>query len=467
MGYFVIGAFQRIESASDTPLKLTFQLDRRALLVGITVAAIGAIVSSLLPAWHATRTDLVNVLKGARRARESRRGRTWGRGLLVCAQVALSLVLLTVTVFMYRAFESRLSQGPGFRTEHLLFASFEPSLARYDEARAAAFFDTLKKQAQALPAVTAVAYTSAVPMRSDTLQTASVVPEGFQLAPGVTGINSPMALVDEAYFEAMGIRIVEGRGFEPADTATSPPVIVVNQHFAARYWPGQSAIGKRIEVQDGERRLAEVVGVAADSKYFFIIEAPLDFMYVPRTQRPVSRTSLLVATSGPSAALADPLRALVRSIDPAMPVLGLRTIEDHYESRVVRISRLLVGTVGGMGTIGVLLAMVGLYGLVAHSVSRRTREIGIRIAVGATPGSVLGMVLRQGLTLAILGIALGAIGSVATGGLLAGVFLNTSALDPATHAMVISVLVIVTLVSALVPARRASHTDPLLTLRQE
>jgi predicted permease len=466
-GYVVIAAFQRLEVPSDLPLKVNFELDRRALGVGIAAAAIGAIVSSLLPAWQATRTSLVNVLKGSPGARESRHSRTWGRSVLVCGQVALSLVLLTVTVFMYRAFESWLNQGPGFRTEHLLLASFEPSLARYDNARATSFFEALKSQVQALPTVTAVSYASTVPMGTDNQQNAGIAPEGFQLPPGSTSIISPMALVDDAYFDPMGIRIVEGRGFRPGDDEAAPRVVVVNQRFAARYWPGQSAIGRRIEIKNDERRLAEVVGVAADSKYFFIIEAPVDFMYVPRAQRPVSRTSLLVVTRGPSAALAEPVRAIARSIDPAMPVLGLRTIEEFYASRVTRVSRVIVGTVGGMGTTGVLLAMVGLYGLVVHWVSRRRREIGIRIAVGAAPGSVLRMMLRQGLTLAVVGIVIGVIGSMATGGLLAGVFQNTSAHDLVTYAAVVPVLVTVTLLSALIPARRASHTDPLTALRQD
>jgi ABC-type antimicrobial peptide transport system permease subunit len=191
-------------------------------------------------------------------------------------------------------------------------------------------------------------------------------------------------------------------------------------------------------------------------------------MYFPHAQSPVSRRSLVLATSGSAAALADPLRGLVRSIDPQMPMLGLRTMEDYYASRVIHISRLIVGTVGGLGAIGVLLAVIGLYGLVAYSVTRRTREIGIRIAVGAAPSSVLRMVLRRGMILAAVGIAFGVAGSIATNGLLVGVFQNQMpGYSVWSYAVAVPTLVAITLIAAYIPARRAARTDPLRALRQD
>jgi len=467
LGYAVISAFRTIEYPTDIPLKLTFELDGRALVVGIIVAALSAVLSSLLPAWTATRTDVVRSLKdtGAERAKGSR---LWGRSLLVCGQVALSLMLVTVTIFMYRAFNSRLAQGPGFRTEGLIFASFDPAIARYTDARAETFFRDVKDRAAALPGVRSVALASTVPMRIDNQQSSQVAPEGFTFAPGIESVSCPMVLADEGYFDTTGIRIVEGRAFQATDTADTPEVAIVNQRFAAHYWPGQSAIGKRVAIRGARARTVQIVGVAADSRYFFIVEPPLEFMYLPHAQSPVSRRSLILAASGSASGLAEPLRALVRSIDPQMPVLGLRTMEDYYESRVIHISRLLVGTVGGLGAIGVLLAVVGLYGLVAYSVSRRTREIGIRIAVGAAPASVLTMILRRGMILATVGIVLGIAGSIATSGLLSGVFQNQMGGHSAwTYALAVPTLVAITLVAAYIPARRAARTDPLRALRQD
>jgi predicted permease len=470
LGYLVIGAFRTIEYPTDFPLKLTFELDDRVLTVAIVVAAASAVLSSLIPAWRATRTDLVQSLKDVAASAGAGRSRLWGRSVLVCGQVGLSMVLLTVTVFMYRTFQSQLNQGPGFRTERLLFASFDPGLARYDEARTHAFYRLLRDRAQTLPGVQTVALASTVPMRTDNIQNRQVVPEGFELAPGIEGINVPAAVVDEGYFDTTGIRIVQGRAIRLTDTGDSPAVVVVNQRFAAHYWPGQSAIGKRVQVRGDNTRFVEIVGVAADSKYFFIAEGPVEYMYFAHAQSPLSRRSLMLVSTGPADALAAPLRAIVRSIDPGMPVLGLRTMEDFYDSRAVGVSRLVVGTVGGMGTIGVVLAMIGLYGLMAYAVSRRTREIGIRIAVGASPVSVLGMVLRRGMLLASAGIVIGVFGSVAVDGALRSVFVSQVS-GPSgsgvTYALVVTTLIFVTLLAAYVPARRAARTDPLRALRQD
>ena len=468
LGYAVITAFRTIEYPTDVPLKLTFELDNRVLVVGILIAAGSAVLSSLLPAWRATRTDVVSSLKDGAGNEQARGGRLWGRSLLVCGQVALALMLVTVTIFMYREFSSRLIQGPGFRTEGLIFASFDPSLARYTDARAEIFFRDLKERAVSLPGVTSVALASTVPMRTDNLQNSQVAPEGFTFPPGIESVNCPSVAVDEGYFDTTGIRIVEGRAFRATDAAESPQVAIVNRRFAELYWPGQSAIGKQVQLRGNTPRTVEVVGVAANSKYFFIVEPQREFIYLPHAQSPVSRRSLVLASSGPAAALAEPLRAMVRSMDPQMPLLGLRTMDDYYESRVIHISRLLVGTIGGLGAIGVVLAVVGLYGLVAYSVSRRTREIGIRIAVGAAPASVLQMVLRRGMLLAGIGIAAGVAGSVATSGLLGAVFQNQAGGHSAwSYVIAVPTLVAITLFAAYIPARRAARTDPLRALRQD
>jgi macrolide transport system ATP-binding/permease protein len=470
----VIMLFQRIEYPTDLPLKLTFAVDTRVVIVSILAATLAAILSSLIPAWRASKTDLVSTIKNPA-ALTGKRQRFWGRSVLVSGQIALSLVLLTVSVFLYRSFRTELDKGPGVRTDRLLMVTFEPALARYDDARTRAFYRELTDTTRAMPGVTSVALSSAAPLKAGDLGFTRVAPEGFQFRQGAENALVPTTDVDDHYFETVGIRIVSGRAFNASDTTDAPRVAVVNETFAAHYWPGQNAVGKRIRVDTDTRTMAEVIGVASNAKYFFIIEGPQEFVYFAHMQGTAPRSTLLIATTGPAAALASPMREVVRSIDPNMPVFGVRTMEDFYASRVVYTTNLIVGCVVGMGSMGLVLALVGLYGLVAYSAHRRTREIGIRVAVGASPRSVLRMVLRHGLNLAIGGIVVGLIGSFAANNLLRAAFSRTPVgtigtvpgSDLVVYAQAVLALIALVLLAAYLPARRASRVDPLVALKTE
>jgi predicted permease len=468
IGYAVIAMFTQIELPTDVPLKFTFALDQRVLFVGIGVATLSALASSLAPAWQSTRVDLVSTLKN-QSAADPRRSRLWGRNILVGSQVALSLMLLTVAVFLYRGFQTELGQGPGFRTERVLTMAFQPELAGYDGPRAERFYRLLTERARGLPGVQSVALTTSVPMDAISIENTTVVPEGFQFPAGTESVRIRSARVDEDYFELLGIGIVAGRGFRATDTAQAPRVAIVNETFAARYWPGKDVIGRRFHLTDDARSQVEIVGVAVTHKYRAVSEAPTEFVYFPRLQAPSMLNTILVATETDPAALAAPLRSAVRAIDQNMPVFDVRTLDNLYSGNAVGLTTLLVELIGGMGSMGLVLALVGLYGLVAYSVSRRTREIGIRVAVGANPSSVLRMVLRHGLLLAVGGIVVGLLGSLATRGLLSAAFPfpNAINLGLTTYVVVVPLLLAVTLAAAYIPARRAARIDPLLALRQE
>jgi len=470
----VIMLFQRIEYPTDLPLKLTFAVDTRVVIVSILAATFAALLSSVVPAWSASKTDLMSTIRTPAALTEKRR-RPWGRSVLVSGQIALSLVLLTVSVFLYRSFRIELDKGPGVRTDHLLMVTFEPALARYDDARTRAFYREVADTTRAIPGVTSVALSSAAPLKAGDIGFSFVAPEGFQFPAGARNVGVVTTDVDDHYFETVGIRIVSGRGFSATDTASAPRVAIVNQTFASHYWPGQNAVGKRIRLDNDNGTLAEIVGVAADAKYFFIVEAPTEFVYLSHMQGSTPRSTLLIATAGPAVSLASRMREVVRAIDINMPLMGVRTMEDYYASRVVYTTNLIVGCVVGMGSMGLVLALVGLYGLVAYSAHRRTREIGIRVAVGASPRSVLRMVLRHGLNLAIGGIAVGLVGSFAANNVLRAAFSRTPVgtigtvpgSDLVVYAQAVVALIALVLFSAYLPARRAAHVDPLVALKTE
>jgi predicted permease len=428
---------------------------------------LSALLSSLVPAWRASHaTDLSHTLRTGT-SNVPRQSRLWGRNGLVAGQVALALMLLTVTVYLSRSFQAELSR-PGFRTDHILLSKFEPTLAGYDKARTEAFYRQLKDRARALPGVTSVGMTSIMPLNQDNREPTPIVPEGFQLPQGIESITVLASRIDEGYLNTMAIPLVRGRDVAPTDTATTPLVVLVNQALASRYWPGQEAIGKRIRLVRREGQpWAEVVGVTADNKFNWIGEGPTPWLYLAQRQDLGFRSTLLVAGAGDAAALAAPLRDIVKDLEPNMPISGVRTMEEFYYGNATGTVLALTRVVGTMGLLGLSLALVGLYGLVAYAAARRTREIGIRMAVGAPSSSVLRMVLRHGFALAVSGVVVGVIGSVAVGGLIRSVFPNAGAIDPTTYLLVVPVLVAVTLLAAWIPARRAARTDPLVALRQE
>jgi predicted permease len=309
-----------------------------------------------------------------------------------------------------------------------------------------------------------------VPMKTDTLEMQRVAPEGVRLPDDVPDVRVVSSRVDEDFFATLAIPIVAGRPFSAADRDDTPNVAVVNQTFADRYWPGEYAVGKRVRIQPFDQRgdgWFEVVGVATTTKYTWIGEAAQEAIYLPRTQSVALEHTIVVGTTGRAEDLVPALRAVVRSIDPNMPIFGVRTMEDLYQSRGIKVPTIVVTTVAGMSGMGLLLALVGLYGLVAYAVGRRTREIGIRIAVGARPLSMLAMVLRRGIVLTLVGLVVGAIGSVMVGRVLQGAIPGVGDFGPATYAVVVPVLFAVTFLAAYIPARRAARIDPVRALRAE
>jgi|HubBroStandDraft_1064217.scaffolds.fasta_scaffold01030_14 predicted permease len=454
----------RIRIPSDIPIVFSVKLDQRALWFSLAVSLASTVLFGLVPALQASRTNLLPVLK-ATDADSARKQRLWGRSTLVVAQVALSLVLMVVAAMLFRGFRADLMGGPGFRTDHLAMMSFDPTLVHYNDAQAQQFYKDLRQRALATPGVKSAALTMVTPMAPNQHQV-NVAPEGYQLPKDRNSVQVFADAIDDRYFDTMAIPIVRGRGFREADTAAAPRVAVVNEQLAKHYWPSGNAIGKRLRLDDLKGPWVEVVGVAKTSKYLWIGEPPTEFLYLPLAQRPNSYMTLVAESFGDAAALVAPLHEMVRGLDPNQPIYDVRTMTDFYEARAISIPNMINQMVAAMGLVGLLLAMIGLYGLMAYSVARRTREIGIRMAIGANRGLVARMVLRQGFILALTGLAIGLAASFAAETGVNAVF-STTGRDPLAYLLVAPALLAVTMLAAWAPAHRASRVDPMRALRDE
>jgi predicted permease len=470
VGYGAVRLFRLVKLAADPPIPAPFEFDGRVAMVGVVAALVSAVLFGLLPAVHATRVDLTAAMKVTDAGAFGRR-RQWGRTLLVGGQVAVSVVLLVVALFVYRGFEQRFAGGPGYRLDHLLTMEFDTRFVRYTEAQARRFFENVADRARLTPGVKSATLSSVLPMEGAAPLT--IVPEGFRFPAGIDTASVLSADVDERYFETLGLTILDGRGFRATDAAGTPIVAVVNEQVAGQYWPGQDPVGKRFRLDGANGPWAQVVGVVKTSKYLFLMEPPREFVYLAFRQRPVRQVYLITESAGDPAALAAPLREMVRRLDAGQPIFNVRTMEAFYDLRVTSQLTMVAGLITAMGTMALALSVVGLYGLVAHAVGRRTREIGIRMAIGAGRFEVLRMVLRQGMALAVAGLGIGLLASVGASRLLGAVFpdgrgpAGDGRIDLLAFPIVAAAVLAVTFVASYVPARRASRVNPTEALRHE
>lgn len=452
-----IGLANGIRLPIDFPIAFGLELNGPVLLFTFGVAVAAGALFGLVPALDASRPELVSGLKseagtetsGIRRSRLS-------RGLVV-AQIALSLVLLVSAGLFLRSLERATRMEKGMDAENLLIASVDPSLQGYDAARTRAFFDELVGRVRALPGVRAAAVGEIVPLGLNDQQT------GLQV-PGYTfGENERQSFdynfVGDGYFEAMGVPIVQGRGFTAQDRGQD--VAVVNQRMAERFWPGQSPIGRTVRRGQTEYR---IIGVTATGKYRSLGESPLEYIYFPIPESWNSALTLHVRTAGDPESLLPLVRSQVRALDSTLPIYDAKTMTRHLGIALLP-ARLAGAVLGIFGALGLLLAAIGTYGVLAYSVAQRTREIGIRTALGAERGRVVGLVVGQMLRLVGMGLAAGLVGAVLVGRLVERMLYGISGLDPIAFAGVSALLVAAGFLAAWLPARRAARVDPVVALR--
>lgn len=466
VGYGAIQFFGTLSFPTELPITVPFRMDARVLLACVGLSVLSAVLCGLAPALQSTRADVADGLRSADVDPPGKR-RMWGRNALVVAQVAMSLMLLTASFLMARSFRASTQQATGFLRDHILMTRFDPRLLQYDPAKTQQFYESLTERVRLAPGIQSVALTQNPPLAIDGFDRFNFVPDGYDMPRDRETMSAFMDAIDPGYFATLGIAITQGRNFVAADNADAPRVVIVNEQFAKRYWPKGDAVGKLIRLDKRGGTAVQIVGVAKTIKYGETFEAPVEFAYLPLAQHPKARMVLLVRTEGDPLAQAQPVKGIVRSLDPNMPILEMRSYEDLYRYSTQDGPNIAVKLVGAMGVVAVVLAVAGLYGLVAYNVTRRTREIGIRIAIGATPADILRLVLGKGITLVAIGTAFGLVLGFAVEKLFNAMLFDAGGVDVVSYLIVVPTIFLAAILAAYIPARRALRIAPTLALRCE
>jgi predicted permease len=457
------GMLSRFFPPSSLPIFLDVRAGRAVLLATLAISVITGLVFGILPALRSSRLSPVTVLKeeagsvsgGLRKARLS--------SALVVVQLALSLLLLVCAGLFLRTFRAEQKFDVGFNANGVLLTTYDLFSQGYDQEKGREFDRKLLAKLRMLPGVESTTLSNWIPLgflvRSSVIQ-----PEGYTAQPHesmlIAGSN-----VGPSYFHTMQIPLIAGRDFRDDDTEKSQPVIVVNESFTKRYWPGQQALGKRVYVDEGHDWYT-IVGVARDSSYSDLRDTHVPFVYLPVFQAYASGLTVHARTTGDAMALGSVVEKAIHELDPNLPVFDVGTLRDHIGAVTVN-SRIAGTSVGAFGLLALVLAAVGIYGVIAYTTRQRTREIGIRMALGAQRMQVLQLVLGQGLRLTVIGLAIGLAMSLALTRLLGSLLFGVTPTDLATFAGVTILLCAVALGACYIPAHRATSVDPMVVLRYE
>jgi putative ABC transport system permease protein len=447
--------------------RIDTSFDWKVFSYTLAAALFTGVFVGLWPAFRAGRADLNRVLSAGGRSDSGGAGRQGFRGVLVVAQVAGSLMLLIVAGLFVRSVQRARQIGLGFDPGHVLSLMIDPHQIGYDDTRTKAFYKELERRARALPGVESASLSYTAPMGFPS-HAGPIYVETHPLPPGrqppVIAFNS----IDPAFFTTLRVPLLQGRRFNDGDSETARAVAIVNQSMARKLWPNENPLGKRFSFQSAAGPFVEVVGVAGDGQYFFVSQERQPYFYVPLEQNYSSFRSLLIRSSGPPELLMTPIQDELRKLAPDVPIFDLRTSEQMVNGiEGFLMFRLAASLAAIMGALGLVLAVMSVYGIVSFAVSGRTQEIGIRMALGAEARDILTLVARQGLLLVIVGLAVGLIAAWALTRAMASLLIGVSTTDPLTYVAVAILLSVVALVACWIPARRALRVDPMVALRYE
>jgi predicted permease len=434
--------------------------DARVLAPTTVLAVLTVLIFGLAPALTSTRFELPPSLKDDGLTSTPGAGRRRLRGAFVVAQIAVSLALLITAGLFLKSMSKALDVHPGFEPRAAATLSVDPALQGYSPERQRAFVARAVDLASTLPGVTAVSVTSSLPLSGRMMGTEVVAADTTNRA------SATFASVAPRYFIAMGIDLVRGRDFTAADGPGAPPVAIINDRLARRLWPDSDAIGKLMRPDDRGQPWREVIGIARDGKYAELTESPRGMFYMPLAQQPESPLTLVGRTAGDAGELLRGMTAATQTLDRDMPLFRVETLEATIR-QVVGKQRATAALLGVFGTITLLLAAIGIYGVAAHAVSLRTREIGIRMSLGARAADILRLFVREVLTLAVMGIGIGLTVSAASSRLFASFLFGLDATDAMTFASAAAVVGLVAVAASCAPAMRAARVDPLVALRHD
>ncbi|MDP9099961.1 MAG: ABC transporter permease [Verrucomicrobiota bacterium] len=446
----------------DVALVFDLRIDWRVISFTLALSVLTGLVFSLIPALQSSKPALVPALKDESSLAGFRRSRL--RNSLVIAQVSLSLVLLISAGLIVRSLQEAQRMRPGFDPENAVTLSFDVGLQGYDEPKGRAFQKQVLERIRALPGIEAAALTDSIPLSLNYSDT-TIYLEG---QPPASSSQLPLAIptsVSPDYFRAMGIAL-RGRDFTEQEEKPENRVAIVNETFARKFFPGQEAIGKRFNFNRPDKPFWEIIGVCGDGKYNSLGEEQKPALFRPQLRDYNTSVALVVRTHGDSRAVLAAMQREMRSLDPTLPLYGVKTLTEHMKIPLFP-ARMAVGVLGSFGVLALVLAAVGIYGVMSYVVAGRTREIGLRMALGARTSNVRRLILRQGMTLAMIGSVIGLGIAVLATRFLKSVLYGVDAMDPTTFLGVTLLLAAVALLACWIPALRASRVDPMVALRSE
>jgi predicted permease len=443
---------------------LGLTLDIRVFAFTLVVVTFATLLFGLVPAFRASRVSLSSALNEESGAAGGGRSKHRALKLLVVGQVATSLLLLICAGLSLRSMKNAFRVDPGFKPEGVITASFFPSFAGLNVHQARNYYDELTSRVAQFPGVQSVSLAERLPL-TFVIQVTTCAPQSKDTGPSDKWQSVDRSGVGAGYFRTMQIPILRGREFSEQDNASSPLVVIVNQTLANLFWPGQDPIGKKVRFGSDDK-YSEVVGVARDGKYRTLGELPRPYIYRPAIQQGNPDLTLVARVYGDTRPAFAAIRDYARQLDSQIPVMQLQPLEDKTSVSLL-LPRTGAALFGMLGLLGLVLAAVGLYGVIAYTASQRTREIGIRMALGAKPREILRLILGQGLALTLVGIGFGLAAAFAATRLLSIMLYGISPTDALTFVEISLFLLLIALTASFIPARRAMRLDPMVALRHE